>query len=262
MENHSNFDIDEAEIIKKKGNKYYIIPEHTLIYRGGNISDLRDNAFFGFNVDHVKQYGNVSEYKTNKQLKVLALMEMDTNSKFYKSAPENIKNALNEAYSYNKPERVRVSNPTDDYGVVNYLCDEKYHGYAMHSNYKTDSGSKFHAELVICNCTQHTDMINANIEKTSEPPRIKRKRKMKSPLPAEENNTSPPRSIQTPARSIQTPPRSIQTPARSIQTPPRSPSTPVQRKLSFGGKSKRKSKRKTRKRKTRKRSKQTKKVKH
>lgn len=227
MENHSKFDIDKAEIMKKNGNKYYIIPENTLIYRGGKISDLRDNAFFGFNVDHVKQYGNVSEYKINKPLEVLALMEMDTNSKFYKSAPENIKNALKNAFSINESKKIRISDPGDDYAVVNYLCDEKYHGYAMHSNYKTDSGSKFHAELVICNCTQHTDMINANIEKTSEPPRIKRKRKMNSPLSAEENNTS---------ASI------------SIQPPPRSPSTPVQRKLSFGGKSKRKSKRKTRKR--------------
>lgn len=242
MENYPNFNIDKAEIIEKKGNKYYIIPENTLIYRGGNISDLQDNAFFGFNKEHVKQYGNVSEYKINKQLEVLALMEINSNSEFYKSAPLKIKSALNNAFSINESRKIRVSNPSDDYAIINHLCKKKYNGYAMHSNYKTDSGSNFHAELVICNCTQHIDLMNANIE-SGGPPRIKRKGKMNYPSLTEINNVSPPRLLQT-STSL-------------LQTPPKSPSTPVQRRL-FGGKSKRKSKRK----KKRRRNRRTKKVKH
>ncbi len=76
---------------KKNGNKYYIIPADTVIYRGGFPGDMQSNAFFGFNVDHVKQYGSVTKYTINKQLKVLALMEINKKSNFYISAPKNIK---------------------------------------------------------------------------------------------------------------------------------------------------------------------------
>ena len=75
----NNFDIDDNSnlIVNENGNKYYNIPSNINIYRGGNAFELQNNSFFGFDMDHVKQYGSVSMYTTDVPLQVLALMEMD-----------------------------------------------------------------------------------------------------------------------------------------------------------------------------------------
>jgi hypothetical protein len=147
------FDIDTASIIEENGDKFYIIPNKTIVYRGGNFSEMHENAFFGFNVNDVKQYGNVMEYKINKGLKVLAIMQMNQTSTLYQNAPSDIKHALDNAYgmSLNASKKIRNSEPKWDFAVVNYICKMGYQGYAINNLCKTEKGGVFHGELVICN---------------------------------------------------------------------------------------------------------------
>jgi hypothetical protein len=172
---HPVFDLQFLTLIKEKnGNKYYIIPAGTKIYRGGYPADMHPNAFFGFNPDHVKQYGSVTEYTIKENLKVLALMEMDDSSNFYTNNTE-IQDALIQSYSYTKPKKIRDSIPAYDYAVVNHICNKTdYDGYAMHDGYKTDSRGTFHAELVICDCY---DRVEQGAKGEQAAPRVKRKKR-------------------------------------------------------------------------------------
>jgi hypothetical protein len=137
---------------------------------------MHRNAFFGFNPDHVKQYGSVTEYTIKENLNVLAIMKMDKSSNFYSSAPQEIQKALNESYSYSNPEkRIRDSIPAYDYAVVNHICDKTdYHGYAMHDKYTSDAGGTFHAELVICDCY---DKVEQGVRGEQAAPRVQRKKR-------------------------------------------------------------------------------------
>uniref|UniRef100_A0A6C0AY98 Uncharacterized protein n=1 Tax=viral metagenome TaxID=1070528 RepID=A0A6C0AY98_9ZZZZ len=189
MEDPKNiFDLKTLKIQNENnGNKYYIIPEGTKIYRGGFPADMHRNAFFGFDPDHVKQYGSVTEYTIKDELNVLAIMEMDNTSNFYNENKENteIQDALNESYSYtsNTEKRIRDSIPAYDYAVVNHICDKtNYHGYAMHDGYETDAGGTFHAELVICNCY---DKVEQGVKGEQAVPKLQRK---KRPVELEQTN--------------------------------------------------------------------------
>lgn len=178
MEDPENiFDLKMNIELKEKynGNKYYIIPAGTKIYRGGFPADMHRNAFFGFDPDHVKQYGSVTEYTIKENLNVLAIMEMNENSSFYTSAPSEIQTALVQSYSYNKPKKIRDSIPAYDYDVVNHICDKTYYdGYAMHDKYTSDSGGTFHAELVICDCY---DKVEQGVKGEQAAPRVQRKKR-------------------------------------------------------------------------------------
>ena len=171
---NSVFDLKQLEIKEENGHKYYIIPAGIKIYRGGFPADMHTNAFFGFDPDHVKQYGSVTEYTIKENLKVFAIMEMDTSSNFYKNNAI-IKNALNESYSYSNPKKIRDSIPAYDYAVVNHICNKtEYDGYAMHDSYKTESGGIFHAELVICDCY---DRVEQGVKRKKAAPRVQRKKR-------------------------------------------------------------------------------------
>jgi hypothetical protein len=172
----------------QNGNKYYIIPVGTKIYRGGYPADMHPNAFFGFNPDHVKQYGSVTEYTIKDELKVLAIMEMDTSSDFYTKNTE-IQDALVQSYSYSNTKKIRDSIPAYDYAVVNHICKKRgYDGYAMHDKYTSDSGGTFHAELVICNCY---DRVEQGEKGEQAPPRVMRKVKQTNFYFVEEEKLSP-----------------------------------------------------------------------
>lgn len=91
----ADFYINTAEVhTDDKGNKYYIIPEETKLYRGSDkqnshIVQPKPPPFFGFTSEDVKDYGAYTHtYSIMEELKLLAIMEMDTSSNFYKEAPE------------------------------------------------------------------------------------------------------------------------------------------------------------------------------
>lgn len=169
----------------QNGNICYTIPKGTKIYRGGYPADMHPNAFFGFNSDHVTQYGSVTEYTIKENLNVLAIMKMDNSSNFYNENTE-IQNALDQSYSYSNSKKIRDSIPAYDYAVVNHICkNPTYDGYAMHDGYETDAGGTFHAELVICNCY---DRVEQGAKGEQAVPKVQRK---KRPLPNTPKYESP-----------------------------------------------------------------------
>jgi hypothetical protein len=164
-----DFDINGADVHdESNGNKYYIIPEETKLYRGSDtesshIVQANPPPFFGFTSEAVKQYGAYTHtYSRTEELKLLAIMEMDTSSNFYKEAPENIKKILKANFGYDTKDLryspADYSNQTDEKVMV-YLCEnyKSYDGYAMNglkrkAETKVDKiGSEtFHAELAVC----------------------------------------------------------------------------------------------------------------
>lgn len=161
------FNINTAKVFdESNGNKYYEIPAGTKVYRGAHNSVLNKDPppFFGFFEEDVTQYGTVFEYIFNKNVKLLAIMKMDTCSDFYKEAPDNIKNILKKNFGYNGTE-IRRSTPDSDHSIMRYLCKLKktdpryiiYNGYAMNGETNTDTGSFFHAELAVCAGSKEED---------------------------------------------------------------------------------------------------------
>lgn len=174
------FNINTAEVhTDEKDNKYYVIPAGTTIYRGSDskyshIVHPNPPPFFGFTLTSVENYGAYKHtYVVKNYLKLLAIMEMDTSSKFYNEAPQNIKNILETNFGY-KTKDLRYSpaaysNQTDKEVMV-YLCDKyksSYDGYAMNglknkAEAKTDTigSGTFHAELAVCG-----DSLNKVVDK-------------------------------------------------------------------------------------------------
>jgi hypothetical protein len=162
-----DFDINGADVHdESNGNKYYKLPKKTQLYRGSDTESshiVQPNrpSFFGFTLEAVEQYGAYAHtYSITAELKLLAIMEMDTSSNFYKEAPENIKKILDTNFGYiTKDLRYSpadYSNQTDK-KVMKYLCGKYqiYHGYAMNGlktkNTGITGGSEtFPAELAVC----------------------------------------------------------------------------------------------------------------
>ena len=107
------------------------------IYRGDK-SDVnpqdklsKEYLFFTPKMDQAKQYGIVSEFETNKPLRVVALD--DITEDFFNSAPEDVKKYLESNYGYNTDKKLRISTESGDFRVSQYICDEGYDGYAINT---------------------------------------------------------------------------------------------------------------------------------
>jgi hypothetical protein len=160
------FVINDADVHdESNGNKYYKIPINTKLYRGSDeenshIVQSKPPPFFGFTSEAVKQYGAYTHtYSRTEELKLLAIMEMDTSSNFYKEAPENIKKILKANFGYDTKDLryspADYSNQTDEKVMV-YLCEnyKSYDGYAMNGLKTKNTGitgsETFPAELAVC----------------------------------------------------------------------------------------------------------------
>jgi hypothetical protein len=181
----ADFDINNAKVHnelnedgKPNGNKYYELTEGT-IYRGSDSEDTNlvnpdKPAFFGFTLAAVAPYGTYKHtYPVKEGLKLLAIMEMDTRSNFYKDAPKDIKTILETNFGYTTKD-LRYSpdgySDTSDKDVMEYLCEnyKSYDGYAMNGLKKkaeTKADKKgsgtFHAELAVCE--QSLDKVVGNV---------------------------------------------------------------------------------------------------
>lgn len=173
---NSNFSIDSAQTQEMNGDLYYTIPKGTVVYRGGQLSTMPNNAFFGFNVEDVKQYGTVYAYEIREDTMVLAIMKMDNKSTLYNESDKKVKEALNKAYGMSTSEgkKRRDSQSNLDYLVVNDLCERGYSGYAINNLVKTTSGALFHGELVLCNSA--TKIKNPKKKMEGDAPRLERKK--------------------------------------------------------------------------------------
>ena len=87
-----------SDFFRKENINVYVIDKDTKIYRGDK-SDVnpqdklsKEYLFFTPKMDQAKQYGIVSEFETNKPLRVVALDDITVY--FFNSAPEDVKKYL------------------------------------------------------------------------------------------------------------------------------------------------------------------------
>lgn len=157
-----------SDFFRKENIKVYVIEKDTKIYRGDK-SDInpqdklsKEYLFFTPKMDQAKQYGIVSEFETNKSLRVVALD--DITEDFFNSAPEDVQKYLVSNYGYNTDDKLRNTNETGDFRVSQYICDQGYDGYAI-DTMATDSEGTFHQEIVICNPSVNVKFVNKVMDK-------------------------------------------------------------------------------------------------
>jgi hypothetical protein len=162
--------------------KYYLIPKGTTLYRAdsenkGETLALRDQiTFFGFDQENVEEnYGITYEFKTNKQLKLLAIDK--NNSKEFldiiKKSNDEVVTILNKNYGYKTG--FRDSDAKKDNILSEFICKhfQDYDGYAC-DEMQTQTGH-LHAEVMLCSpankfqglgkLVTHTDKIQGLREK-------------------------------------------------------------------------------------------------
>jgi len=146
--------------IIEDGLAYYIISPGCPLFKATKRSatlDLRRGrlSFFGvYNLDQAyiesyeNEYGIIFAFETTRPYKLLALDHPATKMALYNRAPENIKRILRKNYGYNTMSGSRDSELDSDLALSQYLCDERYEGYATNFM-QTDTG-EFHPEFMIC----------------------------------------------------------------------------------------------------------------
>ena len=233
------------------GNPYYLLPKGTTIFHGSNnrFFDYNMITFFAFDKKNAETYatnqnGNVKEFTTNKDLKLLALMEFTPETPFYQDANRETQRKLNYRFDVNKrpPEqKYRDSVGPKDRELMEYLCKNDNHtnktwdGYAMNGNYRCDtfSSCNFHAEMVLCEPRKVLEGFEGyGEEKEDFSSSYKRQRNFDSPT-----NRSPP---STPGNNY-------------YPYPPNTFDSPPRRGSAYGGKKKKTKKSLNKKKKTKKR---------
>merc|ERR1712023_517702 len=133
---------------------YYVLPKNTKIYFGSKSKVFNNQpTFFGFNKETAEKYGFVVKtFKTNKELRLLALMELTPEHSFYKNADEEWQKKMEKNFGVTQETKERFSVGTSDIEMMDYLCKQDMDGYAMNGKYRGDKDFSdfFHAELVLC----------------------------------------------------------------------------------------------------------------
>jgi Mg-chelatase subunit ChlI len=145
------------------GINMYIIPSGTTLYRGdSNFTDIEhpnllkgDYKFLTPDPKYADKYGIVFEFKTNKELQLVALD--DISKEFFVDAPEDIQDILEDNYGYTS--HIRDSVEEKDKKISQYICDQGYQGYAANTMESKGFDDDLDAEIIICNAEQYLDRI-------------------------------------------------------------------------------------------------------
>lgn len=159
----SGFHGDFFEKREIDGIHMYIIPAGTTLYRGDsnftgiNDSELLkgDHKFFTPDVEYADKYGIVFEFKTNKELQLVALD--DISKDFFTNAPEEIQDILKDNYGYISHKRNSVEEK--DRKISQYICAQGYQGYAANTMESIGFDDDLNAEVIICNAEEHVERI-------------------------------------------------------------------------------------------------------
>lgn len=152
------------------GINMYIIPVGTTLYRGdSNFTDINDSEllkgdykFFTPDAEYADKYGIVFEFKTNKELQLVALD--DISQKFYDNVPEEIQDILKDNYGYSN-NNTRDSVEEKDKKISKYICDKGYQGYAANTMKSKGFDDDLNAEVIICNAEEYVERIRRVTEK-------------------------------------------------------------------------------------------------
>ena len=156
---HSDF-FEKREI---NGINMYIIPSGTTLYRGdSNFTDINhpdllkgDYKFLTPDPEYADKYGIVFEFKTNKELQLVALD--DISKEFFVNAPEDIQDILEDNYGYTSHKRDSVEEK--DKKISQYICDQGYQGYAANTMESKGFDDDLDAEVIICHAEQYLERI-------------------------------------------------------------------------------------------------------
>jgi len=162
------FDNNTIQKIQEDGIYYYIVPEEFHLFKASTIYDEKSPRlifkragpyFFGvknmepeYIESYEEEYGIIHEFKTNREYKLLALDEFDTQKHIYENANPEIQHILEKNYGYNDKNRQlkRDSESDNDRILSQYLCSNAdCDGYAVH-NMTTYGVDLFHDEFMIC----------------------------------------------------------------------------------------------------------------
>ena len=197
--NTSNKIIDIKSTINEDGIQVYILEKDTYLYHANNrlhhelskingpISNINDKfntifdvnksqtsylvqpLYFSNSFSNIEEYGCRFEFKTIKELKLLAVDALTLSSPFYKDAPGDIQTILREHYGVVDSlteRRIRNSVKHNDDTFVKYLCDnfkETFDGYMTKQMQLVEENSSFHPEIVLCDvkkCVELTSQMD------------------------------------------------------------------------------------------------------
>jgi len=197
--NTSNKIIDIKSNINEDGIQVYILEKDTYLYHANNrlhhelskingpISNINDKfntifdvnksqtsylvqpLYFSNSLSNIEEYGCRFEFKTIKELKLLAVDALTLSSPFYKDAPVHIQTILRENYGVVDSlteRRIRNSVKHKDDTFVKYLCDnfkETFDGYMTKQMQLVEENSSFHPEIVLCDvkkCVELTSQMD------------------------------------------------------------------------------------------------------
>lgn len=165
--NSNPFDNNTIQKIEENGIYYYIVPQGLPLFKATKKYDIRRKGlkldptgsyFFGVkNMDpeyiesYEEEYGIIFEFITNREYKLLALDNKSTQKHIHEIATPEIQKILKKNYGYdeNNDSLMRDSSEENDIELSRFLCNNGYHGYAIH-NMNTHLGGVFHDELMIC----------------------------------------------------------------------------------------------------------------
>jgi hypothetical protein len=151
-----------SKTIHEDGYEYYILPKNHRIFKASRESmdsmDLEPGRFYFFGVandsqeyitSYEKEYGIIFEFETTRPYKLLAMDKPSTRATLYNSLTDkpDLKKILTENYGHNSG--IRYSDSVKDKIFSNYICSQKFDGYAIHTM-KTEFEGTFHPEFMIC----------------------------------------------------------------------------------------------------------------
>jgi len=154
------------------GINMYIIPVGTTLYRGdSNFTDIThpellkgDYKFFTPDAEYADKYGIVFEFKTKNELQLVAMD--DISEQFFKKAPEDIQDILEDNYGYSSHKRDSVEEK--DYKVSQYVCKQGYQGYAANTmKHVARLEDDLDPEVIICNAEEHVERIRRVTEESN-----------------------------------------------------------------------------------------------
>ena len=149
-----------------KQDNMYFIPAGTTLYRGDSNFTNKDDPcllkdkkcekgasfkFFTPDENYAYKYGLLFEFKTTTDLSLVAMD--DISKDFFINAPEEIQDILEDNYGYSSHKRNSVEEK--DYKLSEYICDEKYQGYAANTMKSEGFDDDLNAEVIICNPENH-----------------------------------------------------------------------------------------------------------
>ena len=192
--NTSNLITNIEPILNEDENPVYILEKDTYLYHANNrlydelshvdvpMSNINDkfNSIFDVNnsqtrylvqplyfsnsLANIEEYGCRFEFKTKKQLKLLAVDALTVSSPFYRDASNNIQDILRENYGVKNSSterRIRNSVKHKDDEFVKYLCDnfkETFDGYMTKQMQLVEESSSFHPEIVLCDVKECVEL--------------------------------------------------------------------------------------------------------